>query len=135
MHLHLGLIQEILLLLYLIFYQLFFERKNFKNIVYYNLPFVISGAIFILLNLHFYNTITGSTASESSKFVTNIAKGMVGFFFDRQYGILVYSPIYIFVFSGILLVVKKRVTQFLPMLFLIQASPMPMSFLRTCSTG
>jgi len=104
--------------LYLIFYQLFFERKNFKNIVYYNLPFVISGAIFILLNLHFYNTITGSTASESSKFVTNIAKGMVGFFFDRQYGILVYSPIYIFVFSGILLVVKKRVTQFLPMLFL-----------------
>lgn len=75
-------------------------KKSIKTMLLYNVPFVISGSALAVFNTIVYSNFLGPATSETL-FSSNFFEGMFGLFFDREFGILIYSPFYALAFLGI----------------------------------
>ena len=113
-HIRFALLEMILFfaLLYKIYEQN--KLKNFKYYIYYLLPVTI---LFVLLEVYSYKV--WGTLNPAINEINDAGKpdkpfavlpfsGILGVFFDQEYGLLVNFPLFIFLFVGVVLTLKKK---------------------------
>ncbi len=100
-------------LFFALLYRIYLKNKfsNFKGYVYYLLPVMI-----LFIGLEIYNTIVWGTLNPGAS-ALNIGdkpftrwpfQGLLGVFFDQEYGLLLNFPMFIFLLAGIVLAMKKK---------------------------
>ena len=97
----------------LFFFMLFkiSQQHRLKYYAYYFIPFLL-----LFLGLEFYNyMVWGNLNPAASQMNNNTApfeklpfNGLLGIFFDQEYGIFINFPIFIFMITGILLTMKRK---------------------------
>lgn len=110
-HIRLALL-EIPLFFFLLYriYRLYGLRR-WQYYVAYLLPVTL---LFVALEIYSYqfwgtlNPAANQISGNSQPFEVNPFMGMVGMLFDQEHGILLNFPIFLFLFPGILLTLKKR---------------------------
>lgn len=87
----------------------FIRYRLKKNLIIFVTPIIISGLLFMFYNHSLYKRILPDDFYiESDRFDILNPKGLMGLFFDQEYGLFFYSPIYIFFLLGIIIVIKEK---------------------------
>ena len=90
------------------------RRANVKYYAVLLLPVIISFLVLELYNYRLWGTFNPAANEindihgNSSPFVTSPLIGMLGVFFDQQYGLLINFPVFLFLVPGIILAIKKQ---------------------------
>lgn len=100
-------------LFFLLLYRLYKDNKlqRIKPYLFYLLPIT---ALFLLLELYNYkvwgtlNPAIDQVNNNNVPFARNPLPGMLGIFFDQEYGILLNFPMFLFLIVGVVLTTKRR---------------------------
>jgi hypothetical protein len=133
-HIRFALLEVILFfaLLFKIYQQI--KYKNWKYYLWYLLPVM---ALFVLMEVYSYKVwgtlnpainILNDIGAHYKSFAVLPFAGLLGIAFDQNYGLLVNFPLFIFLFIGVVLALKKK---FLPYNLLILAVSIPYIILFT----
>ncbi len=114
-HIRFALFEIILFfpLLYKIYKQ--YKFKNVLSYVAYLAPVSILFAAIEIYNFIVWGTFNPAANQINDKsvpFQVSPLKGLVGTFFDQQYGLLMTFPLFLFLFIGIILAMKKQYRQY-----------------------
>lgn len=86
------------------------KKEQIKSILLFILGIVANLAIFVLYTQIYYHGISnnGYTNQVSVGWLTPFPKGFLGLWFSPSKGIIVYSPIFIFIFFSLYLFIKNK---------------------------
>jgi hypothetical protein len=113
-HIRFAIFETVLFLA--LFYRLYKHHKltNLKYYAYLLLPVIILFVIFEIYNYTLWSTFNPAANEindihgNSRPFVISPLIGMLGVFFDQQFGLFVNFPIFIFLVPGVILAMKKQ---------------------------
>lgn len=112
---------------------LFSNRKNLKNIILFLVIQAAAFAVYFVFNFLAYGTPVIKYAAENEPFTalfnnTNIIKAAAGIFYDQEFGLFTYTPVFCVMFSGLYFLYNKEkrffyeiLLMFLPYFALIMA--------------
>jgi len=111
MHIRFAVIE--IPLFFLLFYKIYKDNKlqRIKPYLFYLIPVT---ALFLLLEVYNYkvwgtlNPAIDQVNNNNVPFARNPLPGILGIFFDQEYGILLNFPIFLFLIVGVVLAAKKR---------------------------
>ncbi len=101
------------------------KRSNYKYYIYYLIPVTILFIVFEIYNYTVWDTLNPAASEVNAggkTFVVLPFQGLLGAFFDQEYGILLNFPMFIFLLTGIVLTLKKKLAGY-SVLMLILSIP------------
>ncbi len=87
------------------------KLKNIKHYLYYLIPVTLLFAVLELYNYKVWGTLNpgiDQINNNNMPFARNPLPGMLGIFFDQEYGVLLNFPIFIFLIVGVIVAAKKK---------------------------
>jgi len=85
------------------------DKRKISNLISFSLPLIVSAVVlFAYQKLEYGNFFPVEADSIQAIFSGVTPLGIIGIFIDQQFGLLVYSPIYILIFFGYAILFRKN---------------------------
>jgi hypothetical protein len=102
---------------------LFYNRKNIKNIMLFSAIQATAFAVYFVFNFAVYGTPIIKYAAENESFLAlfsnrNIINAVAGIFYDQEFGLFTYTPVFCVFFAGLYFLYNKEKSFFYEMLLI-----------------